>query len=244
MQESVWELYCSLSICLNHFWFSGSACFANEKTVINQRRVEKSAFEDQSEENSVWIIQSTTLLGIFCNISFTPTVTSSFQVHTDAHIPICGATMLLRCHWCRNLAAVNCILHWIILTLSTLHIRASSCITLLWLCHNHKMSINYHKNGLVSSHQTVGRWFIFILTKLFGYQQPSCLCVKMEFVVGTTSLSCELFSLSKAKVGLKPMHPLQLHWAPRLWRPRVMVVGHVVHFCQIILALKKCRNGI
>jgi len=26
---------------------------------------------------------------------------------------ICGATMLLRCHWCRNLAAVNCILHWI-----------------------------------------------------------------------------------------------------------------------------------
>jgi len=27
-----------------------------------------------------------------------------------------------RCHWCRNLAAVNCILHWIILTLSTLQI--------------------------------------------------------------------------------------------------------------------------
>jgi len=34
-------------------WFGGSACFAFEKTVINQRRVEKSAFEDQSEENSV-----------------------------------------------------------------------------------------------------------------------------------------------------------------------------------------------
>jgi len=33
-------------------WFRGSACFSFEKTVINQRRVEKSAFEDQSEENS------------------------------------------------------------------------------------------------------------------------------------------------------------------------------------------------
>ena len=34
-------------------WFRDSACFAYEKTVINQRMVEKSAFEDQSEENSV-----------------------------------------------------------------------------------------------------------------------------------------------------------------------------------------------
>jgi len=40
------------------------------------------------------------------------------------------------------------------------------------------MSIRYHKNGLASSHQTVGRWFIYvlcyknILTKLVGYQQP------------------------------------------------------------------------
>ena len=37
-----------------------------------------------------------------------------------------------------------------------------------------------------------------ILMKLGGYQQPTCLCVKMEFVVGTSSLSCELFSLSEA----------------------------------------------
>jgi len=42
-----------LSICLNIFWFRRSACFAYDKTVINQRKVEKSAFEDQSEENSV-----------------------------------------------------------------------------------------------------------------------------------------------------------------------------------------------
>jgi len=45
----VWELYCSLSICLNLFWFRVSAYFTYEKTVINPRRVEKSAFEDQSE---------------------------------------------------------------------------------------------------------------------------------------------------------------------------------------------------
>jgi len=65
------------------------------------------------------------------------------------------------------------------------------------------MSISYHKNGLVSSHQYVGRWFIFyvlcsknILMKLVDCQQPTCLCVKVEFVVGTISLSCKLYSLS------------------------------------------------
>ena len=34
--------------------------------------------------------------------------------------------------------------------------------------------------------------------KLVGYQQPACLCVMMEFVIGTISLSCELCSLFKA----------------------------------------------
>ena len=34
--------------------------------------------------------------------------------------------------------------------------------------------------------------------KLVGYQQHTCLCVMMEFVVGTISLSCELCLLSKA----------------------------------------------
>jgi len=106
--------------------------------------------------------------------------------------PICGAAMLLRCNWCRNLAAVDCILHWIVLTLSTLHTRYSSCITLLWLHNNHKMYMSYHKNGLVNSHQPVRKRFIFmcfvvrILMKLVGYQQPTCLCVKMEFAVETT----------------------------------------------------------
>jgi len=75
------------------FRFRINACFAYDKTVINQRRVEKSAFEDQSEENSVWIIKWTTLLGIFCKISFTPTVTSCYQVH--ALTPI--HTFLRRC---------------------------------------------------------------------------------------------------------------------------------------------------
>ena len=86
------------------------------------------------------------------------------------------------------------ILHWIVFTLSTLHTRNGSCITLLCLHHHHKMSISYHKNGLVSTHQTVGRWFIFvlcnknILMKQAGDQQPTCLCVMTEFVIGTISL--------------------------------------------------------
>jgi len=82
------------------------------------------------------------------------------------------------------------------------YIRNSSCMTLLWLHHNHKMSISYHKNASVGSHRSVGRWLIFyvflgknISTKLIGYQQPTCLCVKMEFVAGTISLSCELYPL-------------------------------------------------
>jgi len=35
-----------------------------------------------------------------------------------------------------------------------------------------------------------------ILMKLVGYQQPTCLCVKMEFVIEKISLSCELYSHS------------------------------------------------
>jgi len=34
--------------------------------------------------------------------------------------------------------------------------------------------------------------------RLVGYQQPTCLCVMMEFVVEAISLSCELYSLCKA----------------------------------------------
>ena len=185
MPGSVWELYCSLSICLNLFRFRVSACFAYDKTVINQRRVEKSAFENQSEENSVWILQWTTLLGIFCKIGFTLGAT--------------GAET--------SLLSTAYILHWIVLTLSTLQMCIKLvivvAITLLWLHHNHKKSISYHNNGLVSSHQSVGRWFIWkkllcsknILRKLVGYQQPTCPCVKMEYVVGNILLSCELYSL-------------------------------------------------
>jgi len=43
-----------------------------------------------------------------------------------------------------------------------LYTRNSGCITLLWLHHNHKMSLSYHKIGLVSRHQSVGRWLIFV----------------------------------------------------------------------------------
>jgi len=36
------------------------------------------------------------------------------------HIPTAALLCYFRCHWCRNLSEVNCILHWIVLTLSTL----------------------------------------------------------------------------------------------------------------------------
>ena len=55
--------------------------------------------------------------------------------------------------------------------------------------------------------------------KSVGYQQATCLCVKMEVMVGTISLSCELFSLCKGRAGLNPMHTKQLHWVQRLWEP-------------------------
>ena len=41
-----------LTVYLSESFLVGSACFAYDKTVINQLRVEKSDFEDQSEENS------------------------------------------------------------------------------------------------------------------------------------------------------------------------------------------------
>jgi len=81
----VWELCCWLSICLNLFWFRASARFTYDKTHKSTQGL-KSAFKDQSEENSVWIIKWTTLLGIFCKISFTPAVTSCYHVHADTHV--------------------------------------------------------------------------------------------------------------------------------------------------------------
>jgi len=36
------------------------------------------------------------------------------------------------------------------------------------------------------------------------------------------------------------MQPMQLHWVPHPWVPRVAVVGQVVHFLQILLALENC----
>ena len=37
-----------------------------------------------------------------------------------------------------------------------------------------------------------------ILMKFVGYQQHTCLCAMMEFVVGTISFSCELYSLPRS----------------------------------------------
>ena len=45
--------------------------------------------------------------------------------------------------------------------------------------------------------------------KLVGYQQSTCRCVKMELVVETISLSCQLFSRSKG-AGFVHVRPAQL----------------------------------
>jgi len=63
-------------------------------------------------------------LGIFCKVSFTPAVTSSNQVH--AQNADAQHTYLWRCYATLGATGAettllsNCILHWIVLTLSTL----------------------------------------------------------------------------------------------------------------------------
>jgi len=55
--------------------------------------------------------------------SFTPAVMFCYQIHapkTDTYIHAAALLCHFRCHWCRNPSEVNCILHWIVLTLSTL----------------------------------------------------------------------------------------------------------------------------
>jgi len=76
---------------------------------MNQLRVEKSDFEDQSEENSVCIIKRTTLLGMFCKISFTPTDTSCYQVHADPHLS--AALCCLGATGAETSLLLNCIMH-------------------------------------------------------------------------------------------------------------------------------------
>jgi len=136
VQGSVWKLYWSLSICLNLFRLRVSACFVYGKTVANQRKAEKSAFEDRSEENSVWILIWRTWLGIFCKICFTPAVTSCYQVHAlnaDAHL-FAALLCYFRCNWFRNISAVTALnsphpVH----AADSYYTRNSSCITLLFI---------------------------------------------------------------------------------------------------------------
>jgi len=56
--------------------------------------------------------------------------------------------------------------------------------------------------------------------KLVGYQQPTCLCVKMEFVVGTISISCELFHFLKPEPTLRRCSCIGSHdsGVPAPWR--------------------------
>jgi len=58
----------------------------------------------------------------------------------------------------------------------------------------------------------------------------------MEFSEVLCCYLARFISLA-GRAGLKPMQPMQLHWAPSIRGSRAMVFGHVVHFRQILLAL-------
>jgi len=82
----------------------------------------------------------------------------------------------------------------------------SSYITLLLL--HHKVFVCYHKNGLVIVTNLLADGYLKnllcsknSLTKIVGYQQPTCLCVRIAFVVGTISLSCSCFRSCGANTG-------------------------------------------
>jgi len=51
------------------------------------------------------------------------------------------------------------------------------------------MSISYHKNGLVGSHQTVGRWFIFMSVAILELKKWGDHCGAKEKVGGATNMS-------------------------------------------------------
>jgi len=54
-----------------------------------------------------------------------------YQIHapkTDTHFPTAALLCYFRCHSCRNLSEVNCILHWMVLTLSTLQMGITLAI--------------------------------------------------------------------------------------------------------------------
>ena len=87
LRRNLCENYvCSLTICLNSFGLEVVRVSRMRGQSQKKLRVEKSAFENQSEENSVWIIKWKTLLGIFCKVRFTPAAASCYQVHADPHV--------------------------------------------------------------------------------------------------------------------------------------------------------------
>ena len=146
MQGSVWNYIAHCLFVWNFFGLEVVRVSRMTRQSKINAGLKSQLFRICERKISVWIIKWTTLLGIICKINFTPTVASRYQVHADTHL-FAALLCYFRCHWCRNLAVVNCILHWIVLTPSTLYTRNSGCITLLWLHNNHKMSIATTKTG-------------------------------------------------------------------------------------------------
>ena len=188
MQGPVWELYFVLSIRLNLVRCRVQCVFRLWQDSHKSTQGWKVSFWGSVRGNSVRILKWTNLLGIFFKMIFTPAVTSCYRVHAlnaDAHLP---ATLLcyFRCKWCRTLAAVNCTLHWIVLTLPTLQMGIT--LIILRSCMVTAQSQNLHKlpqKRIVTSHQSLGRRFMFCvlcsknsLMEPVGYQQCTFFCVK------------------------------------------------------------------
>jgi len=57
--------------------------------------------------------------------------------HKRRWTSICGAALRLWCNWCRNLAAVNCIVHWIGLTPSTLQMGITLVMVVAYYCYGY-----------------------------------------------------------------------------------------------------------
>jgi len=75
------------------------------------------------------------------------------------------------------------------------------------------------------------------------HKNPVC-CIAF----GPRAAGCTPLSYTIVRAGHKPMQPTGLHWATRLWWLHVSgdptpCIWIVVHFCQLLLALKFSRNG-
>jgi len=67
---------------------------------------------------------------------------------------------------------------------------------------------------------------------IFGSLTLIAIAVRLRAV-----LTCNNFN-DTLKAGLKPMQPMQLHWAPRLWGPAPWCLGRLFMFARYTFRLR------